>query len=269
MFSKKTVMIATLIILIAANILLLAVSRRNRLPTNDVGPVAITIVGPFQKLVSLTMERVNDIWRHYFSLISVSRENDELRKALGKAAEKENRCAEIEISNERLRSLLNFHKNYTSDMLAAEVIGKDPSSWFKTIIIDKGSTDGVGRGDPVVVPEGIAGQIMEVAENYSKVLLIIDRNSAVDSLVQRTRARGVIKGESIRQCTLEYVLQKNEVKAGDTIVSSGLDGVYPKGLRVGEVSEVNTGSSGIFKEVIVNPYVDFEKLEEVLVIVNH
>ena len=154
-------------------------------------------------------------------------------------------------------------------MLAAEVIGKDPSSWFKTIIIDKGSTDGVGRGDPVVVPEGIAGQIMEVAENYSKVLLIIDRNSAVDSLVQRTRARGVIKGESIRQCTLEYVLQKNEVKAGDTIVSSGLDGVYPKGLRVGEVSEVNTGSSGIFKEVIVNPYVDFEKLEEVLVIVNH
>jgi rod shape-determining protein MreC len=268
MFSKKTVMITTLIILIAANILLLTVSRRNRLPTSDVGPVAITIVGPFQKLVSVTMDRVNDIWKHYFFLISVARENDELKKALGVAAEKENRCAEIEISNDRLRSLLNFHKSYTSDVLAAEVIGKDPSSWFKTIVIDKGETDGVERGDPVVVPEGIAGQIMEVAKNYSKVLLIIDRNCAVDALVQRTRARGVIKGESTNQCTLEYVLQKNEVSTGDTIVSSGLDGVYPKGLRIGEVSEVNKGSSGIFQEVIVTPYVDFEKLEEVLVIVN-
>ncbi|MBU0995701.1 MAG: rod shape-determining protein MreC [Proteobacteria bacterium] len=268
MFSKKTVMVVALIILIAANILLLTVSSRNRLPASDVGPVAITIVGPLQKFVSLTMDCVHDIWKYYFNLISVAKENDALKKELFIAAEKNNRCTEIEISNERLRSFLNFHKSYSTNVLAAEVIAKDPSSWFKTIVIDKGKTNGVEKGAPVVVPEGIAGQIIEVTDNYSKVLLIIDRNSAVDALVQRTRARGIIKGESTNQCILEYVLRKHEISVGDTIVSSGLDGVYPKGLRIGEVSEVTKRNSGIFQEVIVTPYVDFEKLEEVLVVIN-
>ena len=261
-------MIVVLIILVAANILLLTVSSRSRLPTSDVGPVAITIVGPFQKIVSLTMDRVHNVWKHYFNLISVAKENERLKKALGEAAERINQCSEIEISNERLRSFLNFQKTYTSEVLAAEVIAKDPSAWFKTIVIDKGKNSGVEKGAPVVVPEGIAGQIIEVADDYSKVLLIIDRNSAVDALVQRTRARGIIKGESMNQCVLEYALRKHDISVGDTIVSSGLDGVYPKGLRIGEVSEVTRRSSGIFQEVVVIPYVDFEKLEEVLVVIN-
>jgi len=97
-------------------------------------------------------------------------------------------------------------------------------------------------------------------------MLIVDSNSAVDSLVQRTRARGIIKGESTDQCRFDYVLRKNDVRIGDTIVSSGLDGVYPKGLRIGYVSQVIEHDADIFHEVIIAPFVDFEKLEEVLVI---
>jgi rod shape-determining protein MreC len=108
--------------------------------------------------------------------------------------------------------------------------------------------------------------VIEVSKHYSKVMLITDRNSAVDALVQRTRARGVIKGESTDRCRLDYVLRKNDVRIGDTIVSSGLDGVYPKGLRIGQVSEVIEHDGDIFHEIIITPFVDFEKLEEVLVV---
>ena len=266
MFSKRVVMIVALIISIAANIILLTVSSRSRLPTNDVGPVAIAIVGPFQKLVSSSMERVYDLWKNYFNLVNVAIENEKLKKSLSLAVEKINQCSEVENSNERLRSFLYFQKSSKTRVLAAEVIAKDPSSWFKTIVIDKGKADGVEKGFPVVVPEG---QIIEASNNYSKVLLIIDRNSAVDALVQRTRARGIIKGESTSECILEYALRKHDINVGDTIISSGLDGVYPKGLRLGEVSEITKRSSGIFQEVIVSPYVDFEKLEEVLIVLNH
>jgi rod shape-determining protein MreC len=150
--------------------------------------------------------------------------------------------------------------------VAAEVIAKDPSGWFKTVIIDKGSLDGLQKGLPVVLPTGIAGQVIEVSGRYAKVMLIIDRNSAVDALVQRSRARGIIKGESADQCRFEFVLRKHDVQIGDTVIASGLDGVYPKGLRIGRVSDLIQSSSDIFYEITVTPFVDYEKLEEVLVI---
>jgi rod shape-determining protein MreC len=187
---------------------------------------------------------------------------------LAHAIEKNNQCDELALSNQRLRNLLTFRKVVTEPVLAAEVIGKDPSPWFKTIIIDKGRSEGVEKGLPVLVPEGIAGQVTEVSNHYSKVLLIIDRNSAVDAMVQRTRARGVIKGEPSGQCLFKYVLRKRNVAIGDVVVSSGLDGVFPKGLRVGYVSGFIKRSAGIFQDVTVTPYVDFEKIEEVFVVLS-
>ena len=119
---------------------------------------------------------------------------------------------------------------------------------------------------PVVVPEGVVGQVVDVSVGYSKVLLLIDPNSAIDALCQRTRARGIIKGGSNKKCAFEYVLRKNDVRVGDVILSSGLDGVYPKGIRIGRVSSVVKRNSGIFQTVEVEPYVNFDKLEEVLVV---
>jgi rod shape-determining protein MreC len=118
------------------------------------------------------------------------------------------------------------------------------------------------------MPQGIAGQVIEVSNHYSKVMLITDRNSAVDALVQRTRARGVVKGESTERLRLDYVLRKKDVKIGDVVVSSGLDRIYPKGLRVGLVAQVIEHEADIFHEVLISPFVDFEKLEEVLVVLD-
>ncbi|MBL0699396.1 MAG: rod shape-determining protein MreC [Desulfosarcina sp.] len=266
MFSKKTVVIIGLIIMIVANIVALSIT--SRYPSHEYGRLSIFIMAPFQDAISNSLKFLESIWDNYFNLISVAKENKMLKKELSNAIERNNFCYEAELSNIRLRHLLNFKKTLTDEVIAAEVIGKDPSAWFQTIIIDKGNADGILRGLPVVVPDGIAGQVTDVAAHYSKVLLITDGNSSVDTLVQRTRARGLLQGARSGLCILKYALRKEDVISRDTVVTSGLDGVFPKGLRIGYVSKVIKRNSGLFQEVDVTPYVDFEKLEEVMVILN-
>lgn len=265
MFSRKMVLMVGVMVLIAVNIIVLSVSSK-RFTSFGIERIAISFISPFQELVTRATRFTRDIWYQYFYLVTVTRQNQILSNRLNQALEKNNQWQETELANARLRDLLDFEKTISEMVVAAEVIGKDPSAWFKTLIIDKGKADGLTRGLPVVMPQGIAGQVVEVSNHYAKVMLIIDRNSAVDALVQRTRARGVIKGESTDRCHLDFVLRKNDVRVGDSVVSSGLDGVYPKGLRIGFVSEVIEHDADIFHEVIVTPYVDFEKLEEVLVV---
>jgi rod shape-determining protein MreC len=268
MFSKKMVMIVGVIAMIGVNIILLSVFNRRYISYYRPGRIAVSVIAPFQKASSKSIRFLKDIWYHYFFLVHAAEENDALKKALNKSVEKNVRYRELELSNARLRSLLNFEKTMTDPVLSAEVIGKDPSPWFKTVLIDKGKQDGVGRGMAVVVPKGIVGQITEVSSHYAKVLLIIDPNSAADALVQRDRARGIIKGDAAGELAFKYVLRKHDIAVGDIVVSSGLDGVFPKGLAVGQVSGVVKPKAGIFQEVTVAPYVDFEKLEEVLVVLN-
>lgn len=269
MLSKKMVVIVVVILLMFFNMTILTVtSKRGISAPSGVEKHVIPVVAPLQKIMIRSIRFFKSVWENYFYLVTVSQENRELKKALSLAHENNNRSIEIELFNSRLREFLKFKEKTKRDVLAAEVIGKDSSAWFKTIMIDKGLHDGVVKGLPVVVPEGISGQVIEVADRYSKVLLIIDRNSAVDALVQRTRARGIIKGKSTDKCFFEYALRKYDIRKNDIIVSSGLDGVYPKGLLLGRVSEVVKQNSGIFQQVSVTPFVDFEKLEEVLVVLN-
>jgi rod shape-determining protein MreC len=265
MLSKKMLMIVGVVVLLAVNIIFLSVASR-RYSSYGIGRIAISFTAPFQETVTDSIRFVKNIWHYYFFLVSTAKENDDIKRSLSLAREENNRYKELILSNYRLRKLLNFQKTIPHSVVAAEVVGKDPSPWYKTIIINKGKADGLVKGSPVVVPDGITGQVIDVSYRHSKVLLIIDQNSAVDALVQRTRARGIIKGESAGQCLFKYVLRKHDVKVGDTVVSSGLDGVFPKGLLIGHVSGVIRRSSGIFQEVTVSPYVAFEKLEEVLVV---
>ncbi len=269
MFSKKMVIVAVVIVLLFLNLTILTVTSKWAMSTpGGIGKVFVPVVAPFQKAVIHSIRSVKGVWKDYFFLVSVSKENRELKNELHISRERNNLLRETELFNSRLREHFKFKDKTRHSVIAAEVISKDSSIWFKTIIIDKGSDHNVKQGLPVVVPEGIAGQVIDVASGYSKVLLIIDRNSAVDALVQRTRARGIIKGESDDYCYFKYALRKLEIKEGDIIVSSGLDGVYPKGLRLGRVSNVLKKDSGIFQDVKVEPFVDFERLEEVLIVLD-
>ena len=120
----------------------------------------------------------------------------------------------------------------------------------------------------MIVPEGIVGYVLNASDHDSKVLLIIDRNSSADALVQRTRARGLAQGIPGSLCRFDYALRKLDIKIGDTVVTSGFDNIYPKGLRIGYISKVIRRNSGLFQDVELTPYADFTKLEEVMIILS-
>ena len=266
MFSKRMLLVAAVIVLVAVNVILLTITGKHTQAPAGVGRGVIAVVSPFQKQLTAFVQSIKNIWNQYFFLVGTAQENERLKKALGQSLEKLNHCNETELANDRLRHLLGFEKEVPRPMVPAQVIGRDPSPWSKTVIIDKGNRDGVYQGAPVVVPEGIVGIVIEASYYYAKVLLLIDPNSAVDALVQKTRARGIVKGEGDDYCVFDYVLRKHSISVGDAVVSSGLDGVFPKGLRVGRISEIVRLNAGIFQKVSVTPYVDFEILEEVFVI---
>lgn len=259
-------MIIGLLLLFVASLTYLTFPHRPLDPESGSSGAIFGIVAPFQKAAGNTIRFAKDIWRRYFFLVSVAEENNRLKRLLTRAVEENNRLTEVDLSNQRLRELLNFKQESLRQAVAAEVVGRDPSPWYQTIVIDKGEIDGVTKFSPVVVDEGIVGQVIDVSDRYAKVLLLIDPDSAVDALVQRSRARGVIKGDGEGGCIYQYVLRKDDVGVGDIVVSSGLDGVFPKGLRVGQVSEVVRSNSGLFQDVVITSFVDFEKLEEVLVV---
>ncbi len=265
MFSKRMLVIVGVFLLVVANIVVLFISS-NRVPSYGIGRVALFLIAPVQDIVTKAIHMARNTWQDYFMLVSTAQESDQRKKELQQANARNSQWYEMELANIRLRRLLEFKLSLERPSVAAEVIGKDPSPWYRAVIINKGSNDGVRKGLPVGIPEGVAGQVIDVSPAYAKVMLITDRNSAVDALVQRTRARGIIKGESTDSCVFQYVLRKDEVGIGDKIVASGLDGVFPKGMPIGEVSGVVRRAAGIFQEVSVTPYVDFEKIEEILIL---
>ncbi len=268
MFSRKGVILICVIVLVALNIMVIAFIGQNYHPTGGPGPFGIYLIAPFQKVATHIIFFAKDVWRHYFFIVAAAKENDQLKKELHEALKKNQRQIEIELANKRLRVLLNFKKRVNRQVITAEVIGKDPSRWYKTVIIDKGKADGVVKGSAVVGPSGIAGQVIETLGQYSKVLLMIDRNSSVDAVAQKKRARGIVKGDGGNQCRFEYVLRKHDIQVGDVIVTTGMDGVFPKGQGVGYVSGVVKRNSGEFQEITITPYVDFENVNEMMVLLN-
>ncbi|MFP3998217.1 MAG: rod shape-determining protein MreC [Desulfobacterales bacterium] len=270
MFSKKTMVAAGAIILILLNVVVFSFNYiRKTSFTSAAAETAMFFVSPVQTVVTGSIDFTRDVWEQYFYLVDAAGENEELRRKLAMARLDLHECSEIRQTNERLKELVGFKADSDLPVQAARVVARDPSPWYRSVIIDKGRADGVEKGFSVVVPEGVVGQVTEISSGYAKVLLLIDRNSAVDALVQRTRARGVVAGLSAgSECSFEFALRKQDVRVGDTIITSGLDGVYPKGLRIGRVSKVIRRNSGMFQEAELMPYADFQKLEEVLVVLN-
>jgi rod shape-determining protein MreC len=266
MFSKQTALIAALIVLIVFSFVFLALSSRRPHPSYGPGRLAIMMVAPFQKAIVATTRQFREVWYHYFFLVAVVEDNSRLRQELQQLQTLRYRYEEARQANERLQALLALVEEIQRPAIAARVVGKDPSPWFQTILVDKGRADGVEIGLPVINPQGVVGLVVDAARGYSKVMLITDPSSAVDAMVQDSRARGVIKGGTVGYCVLNYVLRQHSLSPGDAVVASGLDGVFPKGMPIGQVSDIVKNVAGLFQDVTVTPYVDFERLEEVLIV---
>lgn len=230
----------------------------------------VELVAPIQKGILSVINGIGDFGRKYILLTETSEENVRLRRELTELKSKMVLFQESYQANQRLRRILEFKERSSLSLAAAEVVGLDPSGWFRTIIVDKGSNQGVGPGMAVVNSEGIVGRTIEVGPNHSRVLLMIDRTSSVDALIQRSRARGVLKGSSSGRCHLEFVIRNADVRTGDLVISSGQAGAFPKGFILGTVTEVQLASEGqgMFQKIEVSPAVDFDRLEEVLLVLN-
>jgi rod shape-determining protein MreC len=224
------------------------------------------VVSPFQRTGSYLHGGVGGVWSEYVALREIRTENTALRSRLA-ALEAENaKIIEAQQENERLRNLLGIVERSTLRGVAASVIGHNPSSWAKTITIDRGTRDGIRTGMAVIETQGVVGQVISAGRTSAEVMLITDHTSGVDSIIQRTRARGVVEGSGGRFCRLRYVLKEEDLKVGDVVITSGMDGVYPKGLLIGIVSELDGNKRGLFQMLEVAPTVDFSRLENVLVV---
>lgn len=226
----------------------------------------LEIIGPLQTAVAKVSNYGSSIWRNYIALLQVREENEQLRQELQqyKAANVEYR--EAVATNIRLQKLLELKESLPPPTLTAEIVGKDPSLWFRTFTINRGSSDGVQKGMPVVTVEGVVGQVLTSSPNYSKVLLATDPNSAIDVITQQTRVQGIVKGLGRDAFALHYVLKSAKVEKKDFIITSGLGGVFPKGLMVGTVSEIRKSPRGMFQDIEIQPAVDFTQLEHLIII---
>jgi rod shape-determining protein MreC len=211
---------------------------------------------------------MRDIWSNYFFLVEARRENLQLKAQIEILKLENSRYKEVLLANERLQELLKFQDSTDATLIPAMVTGWDSSGMFKSIIIDKGSWDRVAINMAVVSSEGVVGRVVSVSPHYSQVLLVTDQNSAIDGVVQSSRGRGMVKGSGSDECYFDYVIKTCEIKPGDAIVTSGLGGVFPKGLSLGRVKSVEDSPYKLFKDVEVIPAVNFNRLEEVLILLN-
>lgn len=195
-------------------------------------------------------------------------ENQALRQKLQSHEQEQVGAREIAKENERLRSLLRFQQEVKYQTVPARVVGRDPMQWFRGITIDKGSLDGVKLNMPVVTAEGLVGKIVDLSSSQAQVRLIVDFGSRVGSILQECREVGVLSGEGTRGCRLNYISRHGAVEKGERVLTSGVGSLYPKGLVIGAVEEVNLEKGGLYQTARVDPAVDFGKLEEVLVLVS-
>ncbi len=224
------------------------------------------VVAPVQSAVRGLVGGVAGLVDRYLWLVDAKTEAARLRKENADLRRELARVEEVFQENQRLRSLLEFRDALAQPAVAARVVGRNATPWLRTAVLDKGAADGIRVDAPVVTPEGLVGRVYEVSDRASRVLLLTDPNSAVDALIQRTRAQVVVEGGLGRRCRVLYLPRGEEVEVGDPVVTSGLDGVFPKGILLGRIAAVEQRPGEVFQRAELEPGADFGRLEEVLVL---
>jgi len=227
----------------------------------------LRLLAPPQRTLASIADGLSELFATLRELGTLRRENEALHGLADRLMIENVQLKEVEAENEELRRLLQFSRaNPHQEHRAAEVIGRDPSTFLSYLTIDVGSEQGIGPGMPVVTDRGLVGRIAEVGFSSSKVLLIIDARSSVNALVQSSRASGVVEGVLGGGLVMNYISQDQPVSVGDVVLTSGLGGNFPKGLVIGQVVAVHQQDIEMFQQAQVRPTVDFSCLERVLVI---
>lgn len=245
---------------------ILSVGARGQLKSEPLGSLVLGILRPLQIVAQGTVNWINGLGEGYDTLAGFKAENERLRKLIQSLEVEKQKLMEAGATNRQLQQLLDFRSHLPGNPITASIIANSATSWFQSCLLDKGSADGLRKGMAVVTPLGVVGQVVSVTARTAKVLLMTDPNSGVDVLVQRTRSRGIVSGSLESGTVLKYVKRSEDLQEGDRLITSGIDGVFPKGMMVGTVTKVRKQHIGLFQFVEVLPAVQPSRTEEVLVV---
>lgn len=262
-----------MVLLLAFGILLgMAGLTARREGTTPVEELLLTVVAPVQGAFQRLTRSVESVLATVKNYQIVLEENAEMREQLTAAGTLESRLAELRKENDRLRRMLGLQERSEYELIAADVITRDPNKWFNTLTINKGSAHGVERNMAVVTSDGLIGNVLSVSPLSSQVILLTDARRRVSAVVQRSREPGqvgVVNNEPSRPGYLRMTNLPREanIQPGDTVISSGLGGVFPKGLVIGYVLETSEDEYGIVQNALLRPAANFNRLEEVFVVI--
>jgi rod shape-determining protein MreC len=247
-----------------AQLLLLSLQITRKRDVRLIRVWAVAVIDPFQRSLRGIMDISLGAWRTYRSLLRAQQENQELHTELVSAQSQIQQLSEQGAESLRLRTLLEFKNQLPFQTVAAEVIASSPGENSNAIFLGKGADEGLTSDLAVITPQGIVGKTIAVFSHSSQVLLLTDPSSGVGVMLEKTRVQGVLKGDGQNLCLIRYIMNEEPVSSGEAILTSGLDQIYPKGLRVGTV--VRTSAGNIYKNVEVKPAADLNRLETVLVV---
>jgi rod shape-determining protein MreC len=263
---KKYKMIIFVTVIIVSTLIMIAYNLKYDTGKSFLRKIVLETVSPVYEVLSGSIRSVQDAWLRYILLIGIQEENRNLKKKINELKAVLVSYQEGYQEAQRLKKLLAITDDDRYRFVTAKVIGREQAALSRTILINKGSSDGLKNGMPVVAYPGLIGRLTDVSWHVSRVLLFIDENSNVDAIVQRNRTQGIISGAGSQGMILKYISKTQDVQKGDVIVSSGMGGVFPKGWLIGQVMNVDKQDAGLFLKIKVAPFVDFSKLEELLIL---
>ena len=229
--------------------------------------VTFGVFAEVQRGAAAMIAGVQDTWTNYFALQQVRGENERLRDEVARLRIELQREQALASQSRTLQDLLALKDSTPLATTAAAVIAGGASPDFRTVTIDKGTNEGLRPDLAVIAPAGVVGRVITPSALAAKVQLLIDRNAAVGALDERSRAQGVVVGTGESRLRMDYVPGTADVQVGDTIVTSGIDGIYPKGFVIGQIESLERGA-GQFTGIVIRPAVDFSTLESVLVVLS-
>ena len=248
------------------SIYILTAAARGQLKNEPLGALLMWIMRPLQIASQGTVNWITDFRKNYDTLGGFRSENARLRTRIQTLEVERQKYLEADATNRQLKALLDFRSQLFAQAITASIIANSANSWFQSCMLDKGSADGVRKNMAVVTPLGVVGQVVAVTPHTAKVLLMTDPNSGIDVLVQRTRSRGIVSGSLETGTILKYVKRSEDIQEGDRLITSGIDGVFPKGLMVGTVIKVRKQHLGLFQFVEILPAVQSSRTENVLIV---
>ncbi|HXG57623.1 MAG TPA: rod shape-determining protein MreC [Thermoanaerobaculia bacterium] len=225
----------------------------------------MTLFSPVPKTVNWVGQTASDMYHGYLDMRREVAENLQLRRKVAALTTENLKLRQTESDLRRLRGLLGYAEQSTLETSMAQTVMLDTAGRFKSMILDRGSDDGIEVNDAIVNASGLIGRVVLTTRDMAKVQLITDTNCAVGTLIERTRRQGVVRGDGAQGLQMFDVPSLADVLPGDVVLTAGIDGIYPKGIPVGTITRADRGAD-LFKRITVRPAVDFGSVEEVIVI---